>query len=54
MDSCTDPLYRHVSRSLKTLMKNVRPEDELDEDDLEEMVRCLKLTPMSAGSDCAL
>jgi hypothetical protein len=34
---------------LKTLLKNVHPEDELDEDDLEEMVRCLKLTPMLAG-----
>ncbi|RXW22260.1 hypothetical protein EST38_g3609 [Candolleomyces aberdarensis] len=31
-------IQTHVSRSLKTLMKNVHPEDELDEDDLEEML----------------
>ncbi|KAJ2915727.1 hypothetical protein MD484_g4664, partial [Candolleomyces efflorescens] len=31
-------IQTHVSRSLKTLLKNVHPEDELDEDDLEEML----------------
>lgn len=40
-------LYRHVEKSLAALRKSVASQEDMDEDDLEELVRPSLLRPLA-------